>query len=195
MTPILMHSSTPILLHTFIRPTVQGMTYLGKTIAQVPDKSLASKKEVLQLLHGQFGGEAGSIRGIGRAGGGWDQPWIHCPRKPCGDYACDEPAGCVAKGEKCFVFRVKETWVTARFPKIKDKYILKKIKDLQAEFTNHCKKKHSDAFVADIAKTFNLAPKKYRETVMENVEEEEERLRILRILDDYVGPSATRYLS
>ena len=43
MTPILMHSSTPILLYTFIRPTLQGMTYLGETIAQLPDNSLASK--------------------------------------------------------------------------------------------------------------------------------------------------------
>ena len=99
-TPILMHSSslhlyssTPI-LYTYIRPTVQGMTYLGETIAQLPDDSLASKKEVLQLLHGQIGGEAGGLRG------GWDQPWIHCPGKQGGDYSCDEPAGCVAKGMK-----------------------------------------------------------------------------------------------
>ena len=39
----------------------------------------------------------------------------------------------------------------------------------------------------------DLAPKKYRNIVMESVEEEEERVRIIRILDDYVGPTATRY--
>ena len=47
--------------------------------------------------------------------------------------------------------------------------------------------------MAEIAKTLDLAPKKYRDIVMESVEEEEERVRIIRILDDYVGPTATRY--
>ena len=114
-------------------------------------------------------------------------------RKHDGDFACDEPAGCVATGEKCFVFQVKEMWLTGRLAKIKDKLILLKVKNLQAEFIKHSKKKHSDTFVAEIAKTLDLAPKKYRDIVMESVEEEEERVRIIRILDDYVGPTATRY--
>ena len=46
--------------------------------------------------------------------------------------------------------------------------------------------------MAEIAKTLDLAPKKYRDIVMESVEEEEERVRIIRILNDYVGPTATR---
>ena len=162
------------------------MTYLGETIAQLPDHP-ASKKEVLQLLHGQIGGEAGGLRG------GWDQPWIHCPGKQDGDYSCDEPAGCVAKGMKCLIYHVKEVWVTARLPKIKDKLILLKIKNLQAELIKFSKRKHSETFVADLAKTLNLAPKNYMDIVLASVEEERERVRIIRILDDYVGPTATRY--
>ena len=169
------------------------MTYLGETITELPDNTLASKRQVLQLLNGQFAAEGGGHRGIGRAGGGWDQPSIHCPRKPCGDYSCDKPAGCLARDEKCLVFLVKETWVTNRLPTIKDNLILPKIKNLKAEFQKYSKRNHSETFAAEIAKTFNLAPRKYREVVMESEEDETEQARILRILDDFVGPTATRY--
>ena len=46
--------------------------------------------------------------------------------------------------------------------------------------------------MADLAKTLNLAPKNYMDIVLASVEEERERVRIIRILDDYVGPTATR---
>ena len=168
------------------------MTYLGETISELPDNILASSKQVIQLLHGLFGEEEGALRGLGRAGG-WDQPSIHCPRKTCGDFSCYEPSGCADRVAKCLFFRVKEMWVKARLPTIQDKLALEKLKKLQNEFKLHCKKKHSEPFVAVLAKTFDLAPKKYREIVMASVEEESEQIRIIQILDNYVGPDATRY--
>ena len=171
---------------------MQGITYLGETIAELPDNTLASNRQVLQLLHGRFGDEAGGLRKLGQTGG-WDQLAVHCPRKLCGDFACDKPAGCVAKDEKCFVFTLKETWVTNRLPTVKDKLILQKLKSLQSELQKHSKRNHSETFAAEMAKTFNLAPKKYREIVVESEEDEAEQARIIRILDDFVGPTATRY--
>ena len=167
------------------------MTYLGHTILQLPNEDmLPSQQEILQLLHGLFGDEDGSLKGFK----GWDHEALHCPRKPDGVYTCSEPAGCVARGAFCFVYMTKEVWVNARLPTVQDKSILGKIKTLRENFYKQCKKKFSEAYVAELGKTFSLAPRDYRAIVMGGAEEEPEKLRKLRILDDYVGPAASRYV-
>ena len=41
---------------------------------------------------------------------------------------------------KCLIYQVKEVWVTARLPKIKDKLILLKVKNLQADLIKFSKR-------------------------------------------------------
>ena len=52
----------------------------------------------------------------------------------------------------------------------------------------------SEAYIAELGKTFSLAPRDYRAIVIGGAKEEPEKLKKIRILDDYVGPAAFRYV-
>ena len=166
------------------------MAYLGETIPELPENELASKKQVLQHLHSQFGDEDGGMKGFQ----GWDQATVHCPRKPCGDFGCRDPSGCVAQGAACFVFKTKAVWAEARLPMVQDKTILLKLRTLQSNFVKQCKKKYSESYAAELGKTLDLAPRNYTMIMMRSDDEEQEKLRKIRILDDFVGPAASRYI-
>ena len=164
------------------------MAYLGETITELPDHELPSKRQVLQLLHGMFGDEDGVLNGFQ----GWEQASVHCPRKPSGDFRCSDPDGCVAQRAFCYFFKLKAVWVKARLPTVLDKSALQKLRTLQTSFIKQCRKKYSESYEAELGKTLDLAPRNYTVIVMESDDEEQEKLRKIRILDDFVGPAASR---
>ena len=156
--------------------SVQALLYLDDTISELPD-TLPSKRDVLRLYRG---------RGA--------TP-LHCSRGVGGEFTCSEPTGCLATDSRCVVASIKELWLRMRLPVVSDKLILAKLKEMEAKLQKFLKRKMCEVYAAELDKTFNLAPKNYQQLVMESdSEEEEEKARKLRILHDFVGPNATRYL-
>ena len=124
---------------------------------------------------------------------GWDQARIHCPRKITGNFSCCDPGGCEARGEPCLVFLIKQVWLLARFPTIKDKEILAKLKKLQLQYHKQSKMKFSDKFDQNLNEMFSLAPSNFVDLLMASDMEQQEKVNAVRILQDYVGPEASRY--
>ena len=151
--------------------TVQALLYLDHTITELPGDTLASKRDV--------------SRGA--------TP-LHCSRGVGGEFTCSEPTGCLATDSRCVVASIKELWLRMRLPVVSDKLILAKLKEMEAKLQKFLKRKLCEVYAAELDKTFNLAPKNYQQLVMESDSEDEEKARKLRILHDFVGPNATRYL-
>ena len=152
---------------------MQALLYLDDTISELPD-TLPSKRDVLRLYRG---------RGA--------TP-IHCPMSGV-EFSCSEPDGCVAKNSLCVIASVKRIWLYARLPVASDKLILARLKELEAKLQKFLKRKLCQVYAAELEDTFNLTHKNYQQVVMESDSEEEEKVRKLRILNDFLGPNATRY--
>ena len=152
---------------------MQALLYLDHTITELPD-TLASKRDVLRLYRG---------RGA--------TP-IHCPMSGV-EFSCSEPDGCAAKNSLCVIASVKRMWLNARLPVVSDKQILARLKELEAKLQKFLKRKLCQVYATELEDTFNLAHKNYQQVVMESDSEEEEKVRKLRILNDFLGPNATRY--
>ena len=156
---------------------LQALLYLDHTITELPGDTLPSKRDVLRLYRGREGAA------------------VHCARVASGELTCSEPTGCLANNSPCIVFSVKELWVKMRLPVVSDKLVLARLKALVAEFHKFIKKKLSEAYATELDMTFNLTFKNYEQIVMESDSESEEKARKIRILNDFVGPNATRYFS
>ena len=164
---------TPHAIHSILC-IMQKLIYLDHTTTELPEDTLPSKKDVLRFYRGREGAA------------------VHCTRDASGEFICSEPTGCLANNSPCIVYSVKEIWLKRRLPVISDKLILAKVKLLVAELQKFAKRKLNEAYATELDKTFNLAPKNYEQIVMESEIEEEEKAKKIRILNDFVGPNATR---
>ena len=109
-----------------------------------------------------------------------------------------DPDGCEARLERCPLSLVKEWWVVGNLPTIEDKSILAKMVALVTTFqkerksVNRMKEEKKVRLREGWSKTFDIAPKNWRDVIAnDDILEEEEKEEKIRVMENYVGQHAT----
>ena len=109
-----------------------------------------------------------------------------------------DPDGCEARLERCPLSLVKEWWVVGNLPTIEDKSILAKMVALVTTFqkerksVNRMKEEKKIRLREGWSKTFDIAPKNWRDVIAnDDILEEEEKEEKIRVMENYVGQHAT----
>ena len=114
--------------------------------------------------------------------------------------SCAEEGGCQTTGNPCFLYKLKEAWIKANFPIVKDTIILKKILQLKKEYQERKWREarmtpEESADYRDYmeATTFNLSIPAWREEIRQDMLlTDEEREAKVATLEDFIGDEATR---
>ena len=109
----------------------------------------------------------------------------------------DEDGGCVARGEKCLLYKVKKIWIQAGLSTVTDSRIIEKLINIQEKYNDilrHIKRKttkeedNRNEFLENIEKTFDISDPNCRLAIVNDKNRTEQAIEDdLKFFDDYIG--------
>ena len=162
---------------------------IGSSLEDVPVAKLPSQKDVLRVIAHY-------------------RQQIGCQKKPVSTFTCDvkrdktascndADGGCVARGERCLLYKVKKIWIQAGLYTVTDSRIIEKLIKIQEKYNEiirHLKRKtkkeedNRNEFLEIIEKTFDISDPNCRLAIVNDKNRSEQAKEDdLKFFDDYIG--------